>query len=176
MDKRVFWYAIYSCTVKWLPVSWRMKSAKKIRGWVGRKCILSSGNNINIEHGACFPRDLKIGSNSSLGINCHIQSGGVTIGNNVLMGMDVMIFTTNHEIQRTDIPICFQGNSNPEPVTIEDDVWIGARCITLPGVTVKRGCVVGAGTVLTKTFPEYSIIVGNPGKIVKNRETANKFI
>lgn len=169
MNTKRIWYGIYSCTAKWLPVSWRMKSAKSIRGWIGRKCMASAGSNLNIERGACFPQDLKIGSNSSLGVNCRIQNGGVSIGNNVLMGPDVMIFTTNHEMSRTDIPICMQGNAKPKPVTIEDDVWIGARVMIMPGVVVKRGCVVGGGTVLTKTFPEYSVIAGNPGRVVKRR-------
>ena len=169
MNTKKIWYAIYSCTAKWLPVSWKMKSAKKIRGFLGRKSIALAGDNINIERGACFPRDLKIGSNSSIGINCHIQNGGVTIGDNVLIGPDVMIFTTNHETSRTDIPICLQGNAKPKPVTIEEDVWIGARVLIMPGVVVKKGCVVGGGTVLTKTFPEYSVIAGNPGMVVKKR-------
>ena len=90
------------------------------------------------------------------------------------MGPDILIYTTNHESSRTDIPICKQGNSLPKPVIIEDDVWIGARVIILPGVTVKRGCIIGAGTVLTKTFPEYSIIAGNPGRVVKRRRNESE--
>ena len=85
------------------------------------------------------------------------------------MGPDILIYTTNHEFSRTDIPICRQGNENPKPVVIEDDVWIGARVMIMPGVIVRRGCVVGAGTVLTKSFPENSIIAGNPGRVVKKR-------
>ena len=86
------------------------------------------------------------------------------------MGPDILIYTTNHVSSSTDIPICKQGNTKPRPVIIEDDVWIGARVIILPGVTIKKGSIVGAGTVLTKTFPEYSIIAGNPGRVVKSRK------
>ena len=76
MNIKKIWYGIYSCTAKWLPVSWKMKSAKKIRGWRAKKYITAAGDNINVERGASFPQDLVIGSNSSIGINCHIQSGG----------------------------------------------------------------------------------------------------
>lgn len=155
---------------QWLPVSWQFRPSKAIRGFFARRVLQSAGNNINIERGASFATDVCIGNNSAIGINCRIQWGGVKIGDNVLMGPDILIYTTNHESSNTDIPICKQGNSLPKPVIIEDDVWIGARVIILPGVTVRRGCIIGAGTVLTKTFPEYSIIAGNPGRVVKRRK------
>jgi len=169
MREKRFAYALYCLGPKHLPVSYRMKSASKIRSWFARRIMASAGKHINIERGASFTENTSIGSNSCIGINYRIQEGKVVIGNNVLMGPDVLIFTTNHESARTDIPICMQGNTESKPVVIEDDVWIGARVIILPGVTVRRGCIVGAGTVLTKTFPEYSVIAGNPGKVVKNR-------
>lgn len=143
MNNKKLWYALYSCTAKWLPVSWRMRSAKKIRGFMARKVLKSAGENINIERGACFTTGTSIGSNSSIGINCHIQAGDVTIGDNVLMGPDILIYTTNHETKSIDIPICQQGDTTPKPVVIEDDVWIGARAIILPGVTIAHGSVVG---------------------------------
>ena len=146
-----------------------MKSAKRTRAWIGRKCMTSAGININIERGVCFPQDLKIDSNSALGVNRRIQNSGVSMGNNVLMGPGVMIFTTNHEISRTGIPICMQGNAKPKPVIIEDDIWTGARVMIMPGVVVKRRCAVW-GIVLTKTFPEYLVIVGNPGRVVMCRK------
>ena len=162
-------YALYCILGKYLPVSYRMKSARTIRSWFARRILASAGEHINIERGASFTENTSIGNNSSIGKNCRIQEGRVTIGNNVLMGPDVLIFTTNHESSRTDIPICMQGNSPPKPVVIEDDVWIGARVIILPGVTIKKGCIVGAGAVVTKTFPEYSVIAGNPGRVCKSR-------
>ena len=55
------------------------------------------------------------------------------------------------------------------PVIIEDDVWIGARVIILPGVTIGTGSVIGAGAVISKSIPPYSVAVGNPARIVKNR-------
>lgn len=86
------------------------------------------------------------------------------------MDPDILIYTTNHETRSVDIPIFKQGETKPNPVDIEDDVWIGARAIILPGVTIAHGSVVfGGGTVATKTFPPYSVICGNPGRVMKNR-------
>ena len=167
--RKKIWYIVYSLTGKWMPISRHFKLGKKIRVWFARKVLLSAGEHINIERGACFAEDTSIGNNSALGINCHIQEGGVSIGDNVLMGPDVWIFTTNHNFSDITKPICMQGNEPPKAVVIEDDCWIGSRVTILPGVRVKKGCVVGAGTVLTKTYPEYSVIVGNPGKVVKSR-------
>ena len=140
-ERKRFAYALYCLGPKHLPVSYRMKSASKIRSWFARRIMASAGKHINIERGASFTENTSIGSNSCIGINCRIQEGKVVIGNNVLMGPDVLIFTTNHESARTDIPICMQGNTESKPVVIEDDVWIGARVIILPGVTVRRGCI-----------------------------------
>ena len=63
-----------------------------------------------------------------------------------------------------------QGATQPKKIIIEDDVWLGSRVIVLPGVTIGKGSIIGAGTVLTKSVPPYSIVAGNPGKIVRNRK------
>lgn len=62
-----------------------------------------------------------------------------------------------------------QGKDKLRSISIEDDVWIGARAIILPGVTIAKGSIVGAGSVVTKSFPPYSVIAGNPARIVKSR-------
>ena len=62
-----------------------------------------------------------------------------------------------------------QGFSDLAPVIIEDDVWIGARAIILPGVIIGKGSVIGAGAVVAKSIPPYSVAVGNPARVVKTR-------
>ena len=115
-----------------------------------------SGSTININSNAT----LQLGSgyaNCRLNISCF---NNINIGNNVAIGPDVMIRDSdNHHIN----------GSKPEsaPITIEDDVWIGARCIILKGVTIGKGSVVAAGSVVIRSCPPHSLIAGNPAVIKK---------
>lgn len=129
------------------------------------------GKGVNIEHGAFFGSgaDIQLGDYSGLGLDCRVM-GPLIIGKNVMMGPEVMIFTSNHNINRTDIPMIKQGNTDKKPVVIQDDVWIAARAIILPGVTVGRGSVIAAGAVVTKDVPEYAVVAGVPARMVKKRD------
>ena len=122
---------------------------------------------MNIEHGARFSLRCTIGDKSGIGINAHI--GVVHIGNDVMMGPDCLVLTQNHNFSRKDIPIIRQGMSNIEPVYIDDDVWIGSRVTILPGVHIGKGSIIGAGAVVTKDVPPFSIVGGNPAKIIRER-------
>ncbi|HCC07296.1 MAG TPA: acetyltransferase [Clostridiales bacterium] len=126
--------------------------------------------NVNIEHGAYFGKGIgiNIGDNSGLGINARVQ-GPLVIGKNVMMGPDVIIYTKNHSFNNTDVPMMEQGELEPEKVTISDDVWIGARVIILPGVTIGKGSILASGCVVTKDVESYSIVAGVPAKKIKSR-------
>ena len=87
------------------------------------------------------------------------------IGKNVMMGPECLIYTRNHRFDKTKLK--YDGYTETRPVIIKDDVWIGARVIILPGVSIGRGSTVGAGAVVSKSVPEYSVVVGNPAKVVK---------
>ena len=141
-----------------------------IRRIICKGLFKTAGMNINIERGAIFGDGslVEIGDNSGLGVNCFLD-GPCKIGNNVMMGPDVIILTSNHRFDNIDIPMILQGNTPSKPVLINDDVWIGARAIILPGVTVGKGSVVGAGAVMTKDVPRYVIVAGNPAKIIRYR-------
>lgn len=143
--------------------------SKQIRRFLCKRIFKRAGKNINIEHGAFFAsgRDIEIGDNSGIGLNCRVN-GPLKIGNDVMMGPDVMIFTQNHKYDRLDIPMRLQ--TDPKKlVVIEDDVWLAARVIVLPGVTIHKGAIVGAGAVVTKDVPEYAVVGGNPARIIKYR-------
>lgn len=106
-------------------------------------------------------------------MNCCLY-GPVEIGDNVMMGPECIFYTINHCHDRIDTPMICQGMTKPEKIVIEEDVWLGSRVIVLPGVVIGRGSIIGTGTVVTKSVPPYSIVVGNPGKVVRNRKLINK--
>jgi maltose O-acetyltransferase len=126
---------------------------------------------VNIETGASFGpgNSVFLGDRSELGINCELY-GEVHIGNCVMMGPQVVVWTTNHRFDRVDIPMVDQGNGQMRPVVIGDDVWIGTRAIILPGVRIGQGAVVGAGAVVSKDVPSWAVVVGNPAKVVRLRK------
>jgi len=144
--------------------------AKKIRRALCKNIFDECSDDFNVEHGAFFGsgKGIRIGSRSGLGIHCRVQ-GPLIIGNNVMMGPDVMIYTSNHRFDRTDIPMIDQGNTEPKAVVIEDDVWIAARAIILPGVRIGKGAVIAAGAVVTKDVPPYTVVGGVPARKIKSR-------
>lgn len=142
--------------------------SKFIRSTLARKFIKKAGSNINIERGAIFSKNLEIGDNSNLGINS-LVSGKVIIGDNVLMGPEVYIYTRNHNFSDLNIPIKDQGYEEEKKVIIKNNVWIGSRVTILPGVTIGEGSIIGASAVVTKDIEAFSIVGGNPAKILKYR-------
>lgn len=142
---------------------------RSFRNFLVRGYIKYAGKDINIGRHAKIHKNTSIGDHSGIGFGCEINDS-VTIGQKVMMGPEVVIYTRNHNTQNPDIPMCEQGMGELKPVVIEDDVWIGARVCILPGVTVGTGSVLGACTVISKDVPPYSVVVGNPGKIIKNRK------
>ncbi len=142
--------------------------SKKVRAFCGKLILKECGKNVNIEKGAQFSSEVSLGDNSGIGVDSTIASY-VTIGNNVMMGPECMIYTQNHAYSDLDVPMCQQGYSEARPVVIDDDVWIGSRVIILPGVHIGRGSIIGAGSVVTKNVEEYTIVGGNPAHLLKRR-------
>ena len=163
---------IYNCIGKRLPLSDSKVSlgSKKIRAFCGRLILKSCGNNVNIEKGAQFSSEVTLGDNSGIGVNAQIAPY-VTIGSDVMMGPECLIYTSNHGMERMGLPMWRQKSSKTEPVVIGNDVWIGARVIILPGVHIGDGSVIGAGSVVTKDVEPYSIVAGNPAHVIKRRES-----
>ena len=165
--KKKICYILYKLTAAWLPISQRFSLAKKLRVFWARQ-IATCGEDVNIEKNAYFTPGLTIGDHSGVGINSEIY-GPVTIGKYVVMGPDVIIYTSGHSFDRADIPMMEQGSTKAEPVIIGDDVWIGRRAMIMPGVTVGSGSVIGAAAVVTKDVPPYSVVGGVPARVLKTR-------
>jgi acetyltransferase-like isoleucine patch superfamily enzyme len=117
------------------------------------------------------PQNLKVGNDVIIGGYTHISAGGgVTIGNGVLIGPFVKIWSINHNYKDPDIPIEQQGWTI-SPVIIEDNVWIGTGSVVLPGSSIGKGAIVSAGSVLRRmNIHPFSIVAGNPAKLVGNRK------
>lgn len=95
------------------------------------------------------------------------ERGFITIDDNVLLGSGIHIYTSNHKFSLPDKEIPDQGFSEPKNVHIKSGAWIGANCVILPGVSIGQHSVVGAGSIVTKSIPDYVVAVGNPARIIK---------
>jgi acetyltransferase-like isoleucine patch superfamily enzyme len=112
---------------------------------------------------------IKIGSRCSLNPYCVVYGhGGLEIGNDVLIATSCIFIPANHVHTSPNLPIRSQG-LECKGIKIEDDVWLGARVTVLDGVSIGKGSVIGAGSVVTKTIPAYSIAVGVPARVIRNR-------
>jgi maltose O-acetyltransferase len=130
---------------------------------VGRRCTFYPG--VWIMTG----RNLSIGDDVDLALEVLVTTeGGVKIGDRVLVGYRTQILSANHKIPDRSQRI-FNAGHAPRAVRIDNDAWIGANCIILPGVTIGEGAVIGAGSVVTKAIPAFSIAVGNPARVIRNR-------
>lgn len=130
---------------------------------------LSVGENSWIAAGAIIRGTISIGANSSVNPFTHI-AGNVTIGEGVRIAGLVSIYGFNHGFGRVDIPIFKQPHTS-KGVVIGDGTWIGANAVVIDGVTVGEHSIIAAGSVVTKDVPKYSIVAGNPAKVIKNRQT-----
>ncbi len=130
--------------------------------------LFSLGNYSVIESFACINNavgDVIIGDHTRIGLHNTII-GPVDIGNHVNLAQGITVTALNHNFSDTNKRIDEQGVST-NPVTIEDDVWIGANAVILPGVTIGEHCVVAAGAVVTKDVPPHSLVAGVPAKVIK---------
>jgi maltose O-acetyltransferase len=172
--KRGFWYSFYYGFAQHLPASYRFqplgKFGKNCRAMACKHLFRSCGKLVNVEKGANFYTgwEIEIGDYSGLGIDCMVPFN-LKIGKDVMMGPEVIIVGENHQFTNRNIPMRLQGYKEYPPVRIEDDVWIGARVIILPGITVGKGAIIGAGAVVTKDIPCYAICAGNPAKVIGYR-------
>lgn len=157
---------LYSIFAKNLPQSSHIRICGKIRRFFAKYIVEECGKNVNVEQGATIRPDFKIGDNSGIGIDAEIY-GDVTIGESVMMGPEVVIYTQNHKHELSDIPFGRQGFESVKPVKIGNNVWIGRRVMFMAGSGCGNNVIVAAGSVVTKVFPSNVVIGGSPAKIIK---------
>ncbi|WP_423147442.1 DapH/DapD/GlmU-related protein [Rubrolithibacter danxiaensis] len=145
-------------------------ASKKIlignRVTIGKFAVIRPGNI----YGGVIGEGLKIGNNSNIGPYSYIGcSGYIEIGDNVMMAPRVSIYAENHIFENTESTIKSQGVVK-KFVRIEDDCWIAANSVIVAGVTIGKGSVIAAGSVVTRDVPPYSVVAGVPAVVVKNRK------
>lgn len=123
---------------------------------------------------------IKIGKNFKINKNCTIDSNGskgIYIGENVTIGPGVYIRSANHSFRDRNIHILEQGynyktishQSEEYSIVIEDNVWIGSNCVLLSGTHLKKGVILGAGSLVSSKIDEYSVAFGSPARVVRKR-------
>ena len=113
---------------------------------------------------------IELGDRVAFNYGCYVNGfGGLTIGDGAEFGPYVMIHTANHEIGDPHRPATAQGWRDDGPMEIGRNSWIGMGACILPGVTIGQGCVVGAASVVTADLAAYTVAVGNPARVVRER-------
>jgi maltose O-acetyltransferase len=136
-----------------------------LRGFLkGTGTNIIIGSNVFLGNG----RDIEVGDYAQINEDSWIRN--VKIGKYVMIAPRVMILNYGHITTDLKKPMMFQGVREYPQTIIEDDVWIGAGAIILPGVQIGTGSIVGAGSVLTKSIEPHSIVGGNPAKLLKRRK------
>ena len=156
---------------KFLPGSARASIGCRIRVALLRRLAGACGRDINVLAGAEIgnPANLTIGDNSAVGLGCYLSClAPVRIGDRVLMGPEVMVYTSNHVWNAVERSYFRQGETFA-PVVIGDDAWLGARSIILPGVTIGKGCTVAAGAVVTKSTADFTTVAGVPAVLIHTK-------
>ena len=138
-----------------------------LRASLLRELLGSMGTNVLIEPSfSCdYGSTIHIGNDVAINFNCVIlDSTTVRIGDHVLFGPSVQIYTAHHPVSPVDR---LRGLELASPVTIGENVWIGGGAIVCPGVTIGAGTTIGAGSVVVRDIPAGVLAVGNPCRVVR---------
>ena len=131
---------------------------------IGKNCELYYGSLFLTYGGA-----IEIGDHSSVNQYCVLHGhGGLRIGSGVRIASHTVIIPANHNYHSLSVPIYQQGETR-KGIKIEDDVWIGSNCTILDGVTITTGCVIGAGSVVSRSTEPFGVYAGVPARLVKIR-------
>lgn len=136
--------------------------------YIGEGALLTAWDSFL---GQNFTPEINIGRNCGIGANSHITAiNKIIIGDNVLTGLNVLITDNAHgasERNLLDVSPNLRPLESKGPVVIEDNVWIGEKASIMPGVSIGKGSIIAANSVVTHDVPPYSVVGGNPAKIIR---------
>ena len=175
--------SVLTCCYGLFPKKIRLKLFAHYRGTKGNKgvairyALLSTlaekiGENVLIQPDVYIlnPTNLSIGNNVSIHPFCYLECiGGVSIGDDVSIAEGSSVISFDHNYSDVNMPIKDQYITR-KPITIENNVWIGAKATILGGTAVREGAVVAAGAVVTKDTASFSVVAGVPAKEIKSRK------
>lgn len=160
---RLVWLLVWGIGARWMPYfignGWRVQ----LLTWFG----LSNSGRISVYPTARIwaPWNIKMGKHVAIDDFVNLYSPApIVIGTKVAISREAFICTAGHDISKGCRPL------TTAPITICDGVWIGARAFVLPGVTIGEGAIVAACAVVTKDVPPWTVVAGNPARVVKIRE------
>ena len=159
-----------------MPLTYWLSYSRRLSKWLCKRKFSSFGEGADFRLGAYAIETDKI----ELGDNVVIRPGSmlfaspldanksqIVIEADVLLGAGVHIYVSNHAFADVSRPTSQQGHQVVKPVRIESGAWIGANVVILPGVTIGRNSVIGAGSIVTCSIPAYSVACGNPARGIK---------
>ena len=161
--KRLLWIVVWGVFAKWMPYF----IGRKWRVLLLRIFGMKDDGKVSFYPSAKIwaPWNLELGSYVAIDDEANLYSAAkIKIGTKVAISREAFICTASHDITKPNRPLI------TAPITICDGVWIGARAIVLPGVTIGEGVVVAAGAVVTKDVEPWTVVGGNPAKVIKKRE------
>ena len=162
--------ALYYGFAQYLPLSYRPvigKLSKALRGSLAAGLLAHAGDNINIEPHVDFGDGSHVSVGAHSGIGAHSRVEAIVIEDGVMVGPHLLTLSRNHLFSDPDTWIGHQGRTERMPVRIGEGSWIGARVTILPGVQIGRMCVVGAGSVVTRDVEDFSVVGGNPARLIR---------
>lgn len=167
---KILLYGIYSyftnifyMLMELLPSFARNLIFKLVFKKIGRNCLLDYKTYFR------YPSRISLGDNVTINRDCALYASymvegvEIRIGNNVALSPHVRIYAATHDYTDLSLP------DTAASVIIEDYAWIGGGAIILPGVTIGEGAVIGAGSIVSRSVPPYSVAIGNPARVIKER-------
>ena len=146
-------------------VAWNIELRRTAASEVsfGRECSMARYSILHVEGGR-----LHLGDRVSFGVGNYVAAAEsqITVGSGVLFSPFVSLIALNHQIDALGVPLWAESDHSRSGISIGDDCWLATRSIVLPGVTLGNRCVVGAGAVVTKSFPDGTRLAGVPARAI----------
>ena len=139
---------------------WRVRFLRLSGALIGDSVLI--GKNV-------YVGSFKIRVGNNVRINSNVRMPHVELGDDILIARDVIFLNGIHEYRNLSTPVINQPTHKANATVVEDDVWIGARAIIMPGIKLSKGSIIGAGAVVTKNTEPGGIYAGVPASLIKRR-------